>query len=233
MRLGISADAAPGATPAELAETCARRGFGVVELTLPSGGDTGALLAQIDAAEFGTVRLAGIVSPCTGYANRLALLSRDAGVPIIVADTSGLAARITFTRSIVAHGGAALLLVRGPAHEWLHAVLDAGVRFAWQVDDDCTDPALDAAMILQRAGRIEYVRLLGSGPEATMHEGRGYGALITKLTLTGYDGPLVLAPSSTRYHVIWSTWLGRRGSWGCGTAAERADRSLNIQLQVQ
>jgi hypothetical protein len=225
MRLGLSSEAAPDASVEELVATCARRGLSALELTLGADIEPDRVLRHVHDAQDAAVQVSGFLSAAAGYAHQLSALSRRAAAPIVVNGSSGLRGRLTFARSIAEHGGRALALVQGPADRWLDPVLDAGLGFAWQVDDTCSDPAGDAELILREAGSIEYVRLVGGGPEAALQEGRGVGALVRCLTLSGYTGPLILTPSSRRYRLAWAAWLGRRGGWGCGTRAGHAERA--------
>ena len=221
MRLGLSTDAAPGASADEIIAACARRGLAAVEVTL-AGGSAGSAecAAAITAACRGSdVQPAGLLSTEPLNAADGARLSLDSGAPRIIGGSDELHVRIDRALRVLNHGGNALVLVTGPADQWLAAVDTATVGVAWQVDATCIDPAADAARLLQRRGRLVYVRLVGGGPETAMQEGRGIGALMRQLTLAGYTGPLILAPSSSRYHVAWSAWLGRRGGWGCGSKA--------------
>src|SRR5690606_15891059 len=98
----------------------------------------------------------------------------------------------------------------------------------WEVDPGAEDVTGRITTVLRAAGpHLRHIRLLGGGPEAVQHEGRGIGALMARLALSGYDGPLALAPSTARYRTAWSAWLGRGGGWGCGSKA--SDPSL-VQL---
>lgn len=226
MRLGLSSEAAPGASAAELVDTCARRGLPAVEITLGAGTNP---LDVLEYARAFRVTLSGLLRTEGEDVRELAALSRRTAAPVIVGGNGSLEECIGIARAIIAASGNARVLVRGNAQGWLRTVTDAHVPFAWQIDDTCDDPAGDAALIPLHAGRIEYVRLVGGGPETALQEGRGVGAVMRTLALAGYDGPLILTPSSQRFRVAWSAWLGRRGGWGCGSAAEA--RSI-IPLQT-
>jgi hypothetical protein len=76
-------------------------------------------------------------------------------------------------------------------------------------------------------GDVDLIILRGAGPEAAQHEGRGIGALMTRLTLAGYQGILTLAPSSSAVLPVWRTWLEHGRKWGCGS--KTADSAL-VQL---
>jgi hypothetical protein len=114
----------------------------------------------------------------------------------------------------------ALVCVRGPARAWLDELARAGIAYAWEVDPAVADIAVDVDAVFGRSDAdLRYIRLIGGGPEAAMQDGQGIGVLMGRLALAGYDGPVVLTPSSTRYRVAWASWLGRRGGWGCGSKA--------------
>ncbi|MGH7444320.1 MAG: hypothetical protein ACREKM_05565, partial [Longimicrobiales bacterium] len=154
----------------------------------------------------------------------LANLGRHLGAPIISAVDEPLALRIDRARRIGVLGGGAFIGVRGAASAWLNAVVHAGIDFAWEIDLADSNPAADADAVLDAASaQLRYIRFVGGGPEAALQEGRGIGALMGRLTLAGYVGPLVLTPSSARYRVAWAAWLGRRGGWGCGSTAGAND----------
>jgi hypothetical protein len=126
----------------------------------------------------------------------------------------------TWPDEVLLADGGTVALVRGPAAGWLDDIDSAGRECAWEIDCNAFDPGDDAAEVLARLGaRLRYIRLIGGGPEAVMQEGRGIGALMSRLALAGYNGALILTPSSPRYRVAWETWLGRRGGWGCGSEA--------------
>ena len=74
---------------------------------------------------------------------------------------------------------------------------------------------------------VDLITLRGAGPEAAQHEGRGIGALMSRLSLSGYRGILALAPSSAAVLPVWRTWLNQGKAWGCGS--KTADPSL-VQL---
>ena len=86
---------------------------------------------------------------------------------------------------------------------------------------------VDAAVRTRLDGSVDLIVLRGAGPEAAQHEGRGIGALMTRLTLSGYRGVLSLAPSSNAVLPVWRTWLQQGRKWGCGS--KTADESL-VQL---
>jgi hypothetical protein len=241
MRLALSSAAAPDATFRELLDACVRRGLGALELESGHGHDLEprratpgrAAAARAEAAAAG-VHLAGL--RMTGAdleleSGRLAEFALALGAPLLV-PVGGLGG---------APGGLATGLVRvvlpsGPAGLRALDTLDQGLRpaarqpLAWDAAPGDGDVSDTAAELLARVGpRLRHIRLYGGGPEAAAQEGRGVGALLARLALTGFDGSLALAPSSLRYRVAWSAWLGRRGGWGCGSRTE--DRQL-VSLEV-
>jgi hypothetical protein len=220
MRVGLSSDAAPGATIAELLDTCERRGLGVLELRV-GGVDTAALHDVLRAGAHNE-SIAGLFADDASYSAGLVSAASASNVTVVLDSGASYASRMVEARRAAPRGCTVLPLMSGPAVRWLDAAVLARVPFAWQIDETCTDPAGDAAQILHHASLLAYVRLVGGGPEGVMQEGRGIGAVMKQLTLAGYAGPLILTPSSPRYRVAWATWLGRRGGWGCGSKAERS-----------
>jgi hypothetical protein len=221
MRLGLSSTALPGAAAEDLLDACVRRGLGVLELTLAE-----ALLERermrrgVGALRGHAVGLAGVLAERCDDVLELAGLSRDLGAPVLLAGPGPAGSRLDCARQVDASGGTALVVVSGPTSTWSAALGIPGVRLAWQVDAYCADAAADADALLE-AGVLDYVRIVGGGPEAALQEGLGIGAAMKRLALAGYSGPVVVAPSSPRYRVAWATWLGRRGGWGCGSATAR------------
>jgi len=230
MQLGLSSAAAPEATVHELIGVCAARGLRTLELRsgdahgIDPGADSslevaGALARATNAG----VRIAGIRCEDAVEPVALAHLSRALDAPVTVA-TGDMMHRIELAAAIDAAGGRALVVVRGNADQWHADIVAAGFDYAWDIDGECTRVASDAAILLGSSDpALRYIRMIGSGPETAMHEGRGIGNLMGTLALAGFAGPVVLAPSSARYRVAWATWLGRRGGWGCGGRSSAAD----------
>lgn len=230
MRLGLSSAAAPAATLEELVAACAARGLVSLELRAGDGhgiaarDDDRVLVAQaLTRAATAGVTITGYSTDGAGDTGQLARLSQALGAPILVSCECDVEERIERARAIMDGAGRALVLASGGASTWHAAVAAAGLDFAWEVDAACGDVSADADLMLRQEPALRYIRLVGGGPESTMQEGRGIGTLMGRLALAGYDGPLVLAPSSTRYRVAWETWLGRRGGWGCGGRSSAAE----------
>jgi hypothetical protein len=224
MKLGISSAAAPDASLEELLAACGRRGLRVLELrqgdahgVSPDAGvaRAGAVAATAHAAG---VRIIGY--RVTGVGNE-ALLARFAaalGTRVLVDGAEAVVGRLATARRLEAAGAASAVVVRGAAaKDEAGIVAGYGVAISWEAAP-ADLPGGDAAEGLLRHGDLlVHICLRGSGPEAVLHEGHGVGALMGRLALQRYSGPLVLAPASDRYRIAWQGWLGRRGGWGCGS----------------
>jgi hypothetical protein len=214
MRLGLSFEADPQASPDELADACRRRGLSALELPLGCALPAEAI-ASGTASRFSAVHAAGFLADASHPLDADAC--RDAGVPIVLSGATSHGQRLEAASRLRRDGAAALALMAGDAANWLDDALAGGGPVAWQVDESCADPAADLRRILAHPGLLAYIRLVGGGPESVSQDGRGIGRMMAQLALAGYAGPVILTPSSRRYRVIWSTWLGRRGGWGCGS----------------
>ena len=95
------------------------------------------------------------------------------------------------------------------------------------IDVNAATQNVDVAVAGRLDGTVDLIVLRGGGPEAAQHEGRGIGALMTRLALADYRGVLTLAPSSSAVLPVWRTWLQHGRNWGCGS--KTADPSL-VQL---
>lgn len=223
MRLGLCSGAAPDASLDELLEAAARRGLATLELREGDAHGIGpaSLLMATAAAE----RAAAAGVQITGYRatrapdpRRLARLGELLGAAILV-DGQKDGGGVELVRRIAAVGVPAALVVRGPgASVEARRAAGEGLDVAWEADPRACDPGATVAELLTGAGpRLRHVRLHGGGPESAMHEGRGIGEMTGRLALAGYDGTVILTPTSPRYRIAWQTWLGRRGGWGCGS----------------
>lgn len=227
MRLGISSAVAPEAEFDALVASCRHRGLTTLELR--SGDAHGVTDASAAAkvcagAAAGGVEVVGLRSEGVEPSADLRELGRALATPLIVAGPALLAARIAAARMLVESGVPALVEVAGSAHLWLEEVAQAGVDFAWTIDRATTDPGGDLDAIRRAGSSPRYLRMAGGGgPEAAMGGGRGVGALMARLALDRFGGPLILSPGSPSYRVAWSTWLGRRGGWGCGGSTGPSD----------
>jgi hypothetical protein len=240
MQLGLCSAAAPDASLDELLGVCKRRGLGTLELRagdahgvgpgthrgnrakltpanrdLRIGGAEAAERAR--AAEIG---ISGFRSESGAGDAELSVVAMAAGAPVLVDGGTGVCERIERSKALAAAGIPVLAVVRGSGAE-LERAAAAGIGVAWDADAAEGGLGTTAERVLRLAGdRLRHIRLLGGGPEAALHEGRGVGELMARLALAGYDGALVLSPGSRDYHVAWENWLGRRGGWGCGSRSQ-------------
>jgi hypothetical protein len=229
--LYLSTSASPGLEPGDFLDGCARRGLAGVEVD--AGTDPVAALERwcAPAAERGmriaAVRVAGLAE--AGDARLVAAAAR-LGVPVSApADTAALDAVPLLDRAYACAGGS-LLLAHGTdaaAAERLRVAAEAageGVGLAWCVRPGADSPELRAAALAAAGPRLRLVRLFGGGPEAQSQTGQGVGALIARLTLVRFAGPIVLTPSRAEYRTAWRQWIRAGRGWGCGSRT--ADPSL-------
>lgn len=233
MRLGLSSVAAPGADLDGLLAACGRRGLFALELDMGDDGHAATWLpdgmgtpALRDRATAVGVAISGVRTHRVRDDGGAARLAGRAGAPVLVAGGPVIAGRVGRATELRSSGAEVAVVVDGGAvPRDLERVMAAGLDLAWDADAAAGDLGGVVARILGLVGDgLRHVRILGGGPEATMHEGRGIGELMARLALAGYGGPVILAPGSTRYRVAWEGWLGRRGGWGCGSRT--ADPSL-------
>ncbi len=234
MRSGLSSEAAPRATLDELLSGAARHGLTSLELRAGDGHDVSAAtaLGRDDGAAAKRTIAAASAELCgyrdTGCEDETALaeLSRVLECRILVDSPAVLTHRLGRADLLRASGAAVAVVVRGrEAVGDARMVTKAGHDVSWTADPRQEPLGGPAASLLADCGdSLCHIQLLGGGPESVMYEGRGVGELMARLALAGYSGDVVLAPSSPRYHVLWETWLGKRGGWGCGSRT--ADSSL-------
>lgn len=229
MRLGLCSEAAPDASLDELIAAAARRGFLALELR---AGDAHGV-APGEAARSGATAMklaeAGLV--LTGFRTAgvtevagLARLSTVLSTPLLIDDQGELAERIDRAKALATAGATVAVVVRG-ADALRDAIIvrSAGLALAWDADPGLgrLGPMTDELLEQCRA-ELGHVRLIGGGPEADRQHGRGIGQMMCSLALAAFHGNLILAPSSTRFRVLWDGWLGRRRGWGCGSAASES-----------
>lgn len=235
MRLGLTSSAAPDAPLSGLLEGCARRGLSDLELGDGHGhgvavsGGVGPDEAR-SAAEEGGAAFAGYRVGPTGDPRALAELAGRLESPVVVdaeePPEMGRRRAEEFRRV----GADVRVLVRGPgAEEHARALAADGMAVAWEAvaEDDRLADRFEA-MWDATDGALTAIRLRGGGPEAAAQEGGGMGALFGRLALRAFQGPVLLAPSSRRFHVAWRKWLQRGGGWGCGSAGT-ASRPVQVE----
>jgi len=223
MRLGLCSGAARDASFPDLLRAAARRGLSTLELREADdhGIDVESPLTAAAAAEGASASGVLITGYRAGESSDLRPLARIGellGAPILIGGRADVEARISCALGVVDEGASAAVVVRG--REVLadaRAVCEEDIELAWDVDPASTAPGGTVAELLDQAGpRLRHIRLHGAGPEAVLDEGKGIGEMTGRLALAGYDGTVILTPSSSRYRIVWEAWLGRRGGWGCG-----------------
>lgn len=225
MRLGLSSAAAPALALEELAAACARRGLAALELVSGDAHGVAPGSPLPDVAGCGVDVVAFRASGAwEARSEAAARLSAELGAPVVAPRGSVLPDEVAALGRLYAREGGRVLLAHGsdPAEalalRWAAGGASAGsVGLAWEVRPGVEERG-DARGVLDAAGSLlALVRLHGGGPEAAGQEGQGIGALMARLALGRYAGPLVLAPSTPAYLRAWSAWLGRAGGWGCGS----------------
>ena len=212
MILALSSDALPTASLEELIAACIRRGLSALHLVadhahgLERASDA-ELAEAVSALRSSGIRLAsfGVGHPRAVDADAVLRVCRACEAAFVVpADWPTGAAGRRFAEAKIA------ILQSVDVNAAAGNVADAA-----------------AAACLQRSAEVGHITLRGGGPEAAQHEGRGVGTLMARLALSGYQGILAIAPSSTAVLPVWRAWLHHGKNWGCGS--KRADYSL-VQL---
>jgi sugar phosphate isomerase/epimerase len=252
MHLGISTDAAPGFTLDELVRSCRHRGLQALELVEghAHGVSPGVSPEQVRAARrllddagvnhvaFRPAAAGAFAASGAAGTGSAAELAQQLGAELLVSAAEVLVDEAAFLDAArrCATAGGRLTVMHGtdPAQaaqcrELVQRAPTGAAALGWHVDP-AAGVGTDAAAVLQAAGPLlAQIRLLGSGPEAAASEGKGIGALMARLALSGYRGSIILAPSAAEALPIWRIWLGRSSGWGCGSKS--ADAAL-VQLET-
>ncbi|MBV6522482.1 MAG: hypothetical protein MNPFHGCM_02630 [Gemmatimonadaceae bacterium] len=243
MLTALSSAAAPRASLDELLVGLARHGLTALELRLGDGHAIGAV--DTDAAVAAAARLARENVRVVGLLDRGGAMTES--LPRVV-DTLRtrwlldgalpLGTRLECADRADAAGMPVALVVRGPdAAAEARDVRSAGHSVVWEAHPAQAPLGALCDRILEASDdMLVGVRLCGGGPEGTLHEGRGIGAVVGRLVVAGFNGALTLAPSDRKYHVLWETWIGRRGGWGCGSKVtepiEQLQRTASIAEDI-
>ncbi len=231
MRLTLASSAAPDAHLDELVRACRRKGLDGLELV---DGDGHGVRLDAEASRTrasADARAGGVVLTSFRLADADALPDvptgsvHGASPPLLVPLVAG--ARLQdLRRAAAAFAGAHRpLVVSSPDAALLAEAATAApsVEVAWDFLPGATDPG-DVDDLLRTVGRrLTHVRLFGGGPESVGQGGTGIGRMVAGLAQRGFPGALVITPSSLHYRIAWSTWLGRRGGWGCSGKATPAE----------
>lgn len=241
MRWVLSSAAAPEASLPELLDAAGRKKLQGVELVRGHGhGIEPGLPADSLELAAGTIRDHGLTVAAYRIRDHAGLdpeetarLARVLDAAVVLALPAGMAERSLerWAFPFESEGRALLLEVEDPAEtetRWSEAVarrFPGTVCFAW--DAPRTAGTADQARWMLEAfgSSLAHVRVPGTGPESLGDSDGRIGSLVTVLTLSGYRGSAVLAPSSERRLDEWSTWLGRRRGWGCGGARSGTEES--------
>lgn len=226
MRLGVSSAAAPGLPFSELLAGCGRRGLGELELVTGTGAapvDPDSLAAVVKAAREVGIQVAALAhdGPDAEAAVRT---GARLGIPVVLRVTDHLPVELCRLVRVAVQAGGRVLLMHGSEPRVVRRLrravdrLSAGAAaLAWEIDPATADPAAVQAVLRHAGPRLEYIRFRGGGPETAAQTGLGVGALMARLALARYSGPLVLAPGTPEARTAWRLWLGRAGGWGCGS----------------
>lgn len=223
--LSLSTEAAPRLALDDLHTGCVARGLEGVEVAIDPQDDLETVTARARASRARVVALR-VDRLDEHTAPAIARASGALGVPVSVPPAT-LApdllphVAMTFARA----GGRLLLGHRTNLDEALvlatavHSLaIPAILGLAWEIAP-ASDRLEDAsAVLLATRELLGVVRLHGGGPEQRDHDGRGLGALLVELALSGFAGPIIMCPSSPEKIERWTAWLGSRGNFGCGHA---------------
>jgi hypothetical protein len=234
MQLSLSSAAVADLPLVALLAGCQRRGLSGFELVLDAHDvQTVDTEESLRTSRGCGVSLVGLLCPRPAgeHAGRAVGLAARLAVPLVLPAAEFSPVDLGELLKLAMAGDGRILLLHGTdpgAAFRLRRVVEAlppgTAGLAWQVDPK-SDDRNEAPMVLQAAGpRLEYVRLLGGGPESALQTGMGVGSLMARLTLSRFSGPLVLTPSTPGYQHAWRSWLGTPGGWGCGS--KQSDLSL-------
>ena len=208
MKLSLSSATAPGLGLEALLDACVRRGLAGLELV--EGHAHGVGITDSEARLHAARRCA-----------------EDAGVSLV-------AFRLASAANVDVSGArriAAVLEVPvfRPCRGLARAVAsNASGAMCWQAEPALGDLTPLIGSTLRSAGdHLTCARLCGAGPESAQWSGRGIGSLMVALTMAGFAGSLIMAPSAPGMLPVWRTWLGRSRGTGCGS--RHADSDL-VQL---
>jgi hypothetical protein len=230
MQLALSSAAAPDLSLEALLEGCRRRGLAGLELVARGAPPSDAAAIATVCREGGITLLAvALLDDQPASLDTGLSLARELGVAALLPAS---AASLNTVRRHIDAGGRLLLRhgtdgsAAAAARETVAALPAGTAALAWEVDPG-RDEAVEVPLVLAETGAdLAYIRLRGGGPESEGQTGLGVGALMARLALGRYSGPIVLTPSTPSYHHVWRTWLSRDGGWGCGS--KRSDPSLVV-----
>lgn len=234
MRTALSSAIAPRASLDDLLTGLTRHGLDALELRL---GDEHALDASASASTLTSAKhlIADAKAQVVGFLDETGANPEDV-VGLVHAFDSRLLlgtslafdVRMEQARKAAQAGVPVAVVVGGnDAASDAGLVKNAGHQVVWEVHPNNSElGSLSEAVIAACGDSLIGVRLCGGGPESQLHEGRGIGTVMARLAIAGFAGFLSITPSDRKYHVLWETWLGRRGGWGCGSKASASVEPL-------
>lgn len=232
MRLALSSSAAPDESLWGLIEACRRKGLAGLELV--EGDEHGIRVADpTPLPDFRT--LAETAAPqLTGFrfldasgleAPNTLRIASELAVPLLVPvdDVDDVRRALRSAESLTRQQARVVLSSRDARLLVRSTETAPALDLAWDLVPGRADADELEGLIAAAGPRLTHVRLFGGGPEAAGQGGMGVGRLMSRLALARFGGTLVVTPSTPRYRVAWSTWLGRRAGWGCSGKATPAE----------
>lgn len=234
--LSLSTEAAPRLSLDDLHAGCTARGLEGVEIAILHRDELETVAARVRSSRARVIALR-VARLDETLAPQVARISAELGLPVSVPPAAIDPSDLPVVAAAFALSGGRLLL--GHRSNLDEAVaLAAAVRqigvpsalgLAWEVAPSADELAEASAILLATRELLGVVRLHGGGPEQRDQDGRGVGSLFVELALTGYAGPIILCPSSAGTVERWTTWLGSRGSSGCGHAVSKKEIELDVR----
>jgi uncharacterized protein (DUF2249 family) len=234
--LSLSTDAAPELSLEALDAACRARGLDGQELVIAPDDDAMSVIARARSSHARVVALR-IARLDDTNASAVARCSGTLGVPVSVPPKTVEPDQLPRIATAFARAGGRLLLGhRMNLDDALAAVsavratgTPASLGLAWEIHPSSDDLGEASAILFATHELLGAVRLHGGGPEQRDQDGRGVGPLFVELSLSGFTGPIILAPSAPELVARWTTWLGSRGSSGCGHAVSARTIELDVR----
>ncbi len=239
MRTSLSASADPDYRIVDLLDACRLRGLRGIELVSDAECDLPRALAPADLGELAQL-LSRHDCPVTGlYVRDLdeicsletAQLSARVAAPVVAPAGVVPLGLLDDLDALYAAARGRLLVSHRTRTDEASMLLETVQRqrlerigMAWEVRPVGEDLREARSLIERLAGHLEYVRLLGGGPEQRATDGLGLGPLVVELTRVRYAGPFVLCPGDRSQRPLWRKWMESSRPAGCGTAAQKDER---------
>lgn len=227
MRTALSSAVAPRASLNDLLAGLARHGLDALELrmgdqhTLDASANASTLTSAKQLITSAGAQVVGFLDELGTDPQSVAGLVHAFDSRLLLGTSLPIDQRLESARKAKDAGIPVAIVVGGTnAAQEAAQVKASGYSVVWEAHPALSSLGDTCQAVMQASGdSLVGVRLCGGGPESQLHEGRGIGTLMAKLALSGYTGFLSITPSDRKYHILWETWLGRRGGWGCGSKA--------------